>query len=465
MLERDRAPDQFEPAQRRLIVEATVASIGILLLATAVLANQRWLDRHFLPSFFITRPTYVLLETLVRVAMGALGLVLALFLRAPIGRFAARSPSRALHVALAALLAVGASELVLGHVHLLPAEWVGPEQEPRRRPDPRLGWTFVPSRSAHSTIGGRTVDYTFDASGYRVSRVEQPVDPLRPTLLFTGESVMFGKGLTWEESIPAQVAARLGAQSANLAVDGYATDQAYLRLQTELPRFHRPIAVVTLFMTTLFGRNLDDDRPHLGPGLVWLPVVPHTRLRSLVQLVAPYRSDETVERGIAVTREVLRATVELANDRGATALVVVPQFGAEDRVEERLRHRILDEAGVPYVRVEIDPAWRIPGDVHPDPHAAQLIAAAVAAGLRSRLQASGFRPRVQARASLSHEPGVWSPKPGALENSLCSERIDGVDLRSAPRGDPGRQRCQRDFQTGGGTQCDRIVWTDADQHV
>ena len=55
-------------------------------------------------------------------------------------------------------------------------------------------------------------------------------------------------------------------------------------------------------MTTLFGRNLDDDRPHLGPGL-------------------------------------------------------------------------------PYVLVEIDPAWRVPGDVHPNASAAQLIAAAIAARL------------------------------------------------------------------------------------
>jgi hypothetical protein len=389
MLECDRAPDQSEPAPPRLIVEATVASLGVLLLATALLANQRWLDRHFLPSFFITRQTYVLLETLVRVAMGVLGLALALFQRGPIGRAVARSPSRAVHVGLAALLAVGAGELALGRMHLLPAEWVGRDQEPRRRADARLGWTFVPSRSAHSTIGRRTVDYTFDPSGYRVRRADEPVDPLRPTLLFTGESVMFGKGLTWEESIPAQVAARLGAQSANLAVDGYATDQAYLRLQAELPRFHRPIAVVALFMTTLFGRNLDDDRPHLGPGLVWLPAVPHSRLRSFVQLVAPYRSDETVKRGIAVTREVLRAMVELAAARGATPLVLVPQFGAEDPTEERLRRRILDEAGVPYVRVEIDPAWRIPGDVHPDAHAAQVIAAAVAV----RIQALGGRPQ------------------------------------------------------------------------
>ena len=117
-------------------------------------------------------------------------------------------------------------------------------------------------------------------------RVEEPVDPERPTILFTGESVMFGEGLTWDESIPAQVGAMMGVQTANLAVDGYSTDQAYMRLARELPRFERPVAVVTIFITSLFGRNLDDDRPHLAPGLVWLAPQPHTRLRSLVQLVA-----------------------------------------------------------------------------------------------------------------------------------------------------------------------------------
>ena len=102
-----------------------------------------------------------------------------------------------------------------------------------------------------------------------------------------------------------------------------------------------------------------------------------------MQLVAPYRSDETVERGIAVTREVLRATVELAAARGATPLILVPQFGPEDRVEQALRRRILDEPGLPYVLVEIDPAWRVPGDVHPNARAAHAIAAAVAARLRA----------------------------------------------------------------------------------
>ena len=324
-------PSEHPAASRA--VEIAVALIGGALIGVALLANQRWLDRHFLPSFFLTRRTYVLLETIARCAIGGLGVWLALVVRARLARVVAQSPGRVVHVALAAALALVASELVLRYVQLRPAEWLGRDQEPRRMADPRLGWRFVPSRTGRGTIGGRAVDYAFDAAGYRVRRADEPVDPERPTILFTGESVMFGKGLTWDESIPAQVGATLGIQSANLAVDGYGSDQAFLRLQAELPHFRRPVAVVAMFLTTLFGRNLDDDRPHLGPGLTWLPGVPHGRLRLLVQLVAPYRSDETVERGIAVTREVFDALVGLAAARGATPLVLVLQVGPEDRVE------------------------------------------------------------------------------------------------------------------------------------
>src|SRR5436190_1777598 len=136
-------------------------------------------------------------------------------------------------VAIAAALALVASEFVLRHAQLRPAEWLGRDQEPRRMADARLGWRFVPARTGHGTIGGRTVDYAFDAAGYRVRRENEPVDPDRPTILFTGESVMFGKGLTWDESIPGQVGAMLGVQSANVAVDGYGSDQAFMRLQAE----------------------------------------------------------------------------------------------------------------------------------------------------------------------------------------------------------------------------------------
>jgi hypothetical protein len=367
----------------RLVAEIAVAFIGGALLIAALLANQRWLDRHFVPSFFLPRLWYIRLQTLARVVIAALGVMSIALVRPRIGRLVARAPGLSLSVVVAALLAIAASELVLQRIHLQPAEWLLPDEEPRRRPDPQLGWTFVPSRTGHASVGGREIEYAFDAAGYRVPRVEQPVDVTRPTILFIGESVMFGEGLRWEESIPAQVESMTGIQSANLAVHGFGTDQAYLRFQKEMPHFERPVAVVTLFMPSLFGRNLDEDRPHLGSGLMWLPGSgARSQLASIAKLVVPYRSDETIDRGVIVTRGVLHAIARLANSRGATSLILVPQFGAEGPVERTLRRRVLDDGGFSYVWVEIDAAWRLPWDRHPNPQAAQALAAAVTARLR-----------------------------------------------------------------------------------
>jgi hypothetical protein len=366
----------------RAIAEATIACVGVALMALAIAANQRWLDRHFLPSFFIPRNWYVAIETSVRVALALLGVFFVTFVRRRAGRLAARAPMLLLQVVVAAALAVGASELVLSRGHLRATEWLVHDEEPRRQPDPTLGWTFVPARTGQNSIGGRSLHYVFDAAGYRVRRVEEPVDPDRPTILFTGESVMFGEGLTWDESIPAQVGALMNLQSANLAVHGYGSDQAFMRLRTELPRFRQPVAIVSLFMTALFGRNLDSDRPHLGPGLVWLPAQPRARLPSIATLVVPYRSDATVARGVAMTRDVFRATSDLARSRGAVPLVVIPQFGREEESERSLRARVFDDSGVPFVLVEIDAAWRLPWDRHPNADAARVIASAISERLR-----------------------------------------------------------------------------------
>lgn len=369
----------------RVIAETVVASIGAALLICALVANRQFLDRHFVPSFFLSRHVYVVLQTCGRFFIGALGILLAFIVRPRLGRFVARTPTRALQVVIAVVVALGVSDLALRQVHLRPAEWLSPADEPRRQPDPRLGWTWVPARTGHKTIAGRVVDYAIDASGYRVRRIDEPVDAERPTILFTGESVMFGEGLTWEETIPAQVGTMMGMQTANLAVHGYGNDQAYLRLQAELPHFRQPVAVVSLFMTALFGRNLDQDRPHLGPGLVWLPAEQRPRLSSLAKLIVPYRADTTVERGVTTTRQVLCATTDLAGARGAIPLLVVLQFGHEEEPERALRRRILDDASIPYVLVEIDSSWRLPWDRHPNARAARAIATAIASELRGRL--------------------------------------------------------------------------------
>src|SRR5262249_37541416 len=62
----------------RAIAEAAVAAIGAALVACAVIANQRWLDSHFLPGFFVSRQLYVFVESFIRVAIALIGIALAL---------------------------------------------------------------------------------------------------------------------------------------------------------------------------------------------------------------------------------------------------------------------------------------------------------------------------------------------------------------------------------------------------
>jgi hypothetical protein len=386
--------------RRPQVVEVGIACFGAALVVCAAAASQRWLDRHFLPDFFVARATLVRIESAVRLTVAAIGVLLAL-LRRPLARLAAGDPARTLSVMLAIAASFCAAEVVLRRTRLRAKEEVSARKEPLRRPDARLGWLFVPSRAGYQTINGRRIEYAFDCNGYRVRRTGDGVDFDRPTILFSGESMMVGEKVSWEETIPARTAAILNVQSANLAVSGFATDQAYLRLMSELPRFRRPLAAVTLFSPALFDRNLDDDRPHLGGGLRWFPAEERWRLATIARRLLRYRRDDEVERGIAVTREVLRAGIALARARGAVPLVVVPRFGEEEPRERALRIRILDDAGVPYVEVPLPPAWRVAGDGHPDPRAARAIAAAVAGRLAFFMQRNAahetppFRPPVR----------------------------------------------------------------------
>ena len=361
-----------------------IATASLGLVVAPLLANQRWLDHHFLPSFYVARARYVAIETVVRIMVAALGAILALLARRPLARFIILKPARALQITLAVLLAFPATELVLRlrHHRAAMTEEYPAEVEPSRRLDSQLGWVFIPSRAGHQTVGTRVVEYAIDSAGYRVRSLNEPIDPDRPTIVFAGESIMVGERLTWDESIPGQIAALTGLQTANVAVSGFANDQAYLRLRTELSRIRRPVAVVTLFMPLLFDRNLVDDRPHMGAGLVWLPPVNRWRLAAITRFLVPYRSDETIKRGVEITREVLRATNDLARARGAVPVTVVPQFMPEEAEEREIRNRVLDEAGLSYVWVQLDSSWHVPGDGHPDARAAHAIAVAIADKLR-----------------------------------------------------------------------------------
>jgi hypothetical protein len=365
---------------RRWIAEALLLLLGLALVRGAILADQAWFDRHFLPVFFVSRPRVLFGRACARLFVASLGLILALIVRPWVGRgVERRSPaelwSGAARMLLAVVLAAGVSELALRAAFSRATEEAPPNEEPLRRHDTRLGWVFVPSRIGHIVIAGRPVDYAFDAGGFRVPVLTRPVDRAKPTIVFSGESIITGFGLRWDETIPARVGAAMGLQSANLSVFGYADDQAYMRLGDELPKFARPRAVVMLFSPGLFFRDFDDDRPHLDDNRLWRPAVHRPRLIALLRFFAPYKSGEAIDAKIAQAHAQFAALVEAAHGRGAAALIVVPRFGREDPTERVIRQRVL--AGLPSVTVELDPRLRLPHDPHPNAEGARLIAAAI----------------------------------------------------------------------------------------
>src|SRR5450631_183217 len=287
---------------RYRLIEAALAGLGIALILAALAAGQWWWDRHFMPIFAITRSTLVAAEMAMRGLIGLAGTALLLVLRRPIVTALSRAGcSGALRIVLAVVLGLAAGELMLRAHPPYPHDADPLKLEPRRRDNPWLGWEFVPARSVVAEEGGRRVSYSFDSAGHRVAGPEAAIDLARPTLLFTGESIIVGFGLDWKETIPVRVGAMLGIQSANLAVSDYSNDQSYLRLAAELPRFREPVAVVTLFMPSLFDRNLLGNRPQLAAGLVWKPAGQYWRLAALLRWLIPYRSSAAVEQGITRT--------------------------------------------------------------------------------------------------------------------------------------------------------------------
>src|SRR5689334_23182433 len=105
------------------MAEVFVLIVGIAIVIATVLANQTWLDRHFLPSFLMSRAWYVGIETAVRLTLAASGLLLVFAARRLGGWLRTYVPRYGGPLAAAIVLALAASELVLQRVHLRPTEW------------------------------------------------------------------------------------------------------------------------------------------------------------------------------------------------------------------------------------------------------------------------------------------------------------------------------------------------------
>ena len=131
-------PIKRDRVQATGAVEIVATIVGAGLIVAALAARQSWLDRHFLPSFFIPRHWYVVIETIVRTAVAAAGAAFVLG-RSRLAHLVMRAPATSVWVVVAAVLAIASSELTLRWTHLQPTGWLLREEEPRRQDDPHLG--------------------------------------------------------------------------------------------------------------------------------------------------------------------------------------------------------------------------------------------------------------------------------------------------------------------------------------
>jgi hypothetical protein len=379
----------------RWLARAVLWGPAAALLAISATANEAWFERHaLLPAMNPPPPSWTLL--VLRAGALALGLVLA-----ACGLWAARRATWGgfARVGLALVLAIGASEGLVRLVYRgLPI--------PRTRleaflagPDQRSGWSFVPGRVADlptATATG-TVRYEIDRYGDRARSADWAEDPQAPTILIAGESIAMGHGLPWPDTFAARLGERMHVQVVDVAVSGYASDQAHVRAVDALPRLAHPVAVVTTVLSVQLYRNRHDDRPHLvlrDGALALAPASPsHSQLRQLFVNDLPYLSEPALQESLTLTRAILHATAAAARERGAQPLFVFLSFGpprpVDDHPEAFIIHGLLDE--LRYLLVDLAPERMLPRDFgHPDAEGARQIANAVAealtpgAGSRSR---------------------------------------------------------------------------------
>lgn len=385
-------------ASRTARLLATLA--GAALVGWALRADPRWAERHVLGLYCATTTGGWLLARASR-AIGAVLGVLAVWKLAPAlaswagGLSLRRHAGSLAGIALAVAAALGVAEVAARRLseRLMLGEGAGRGGEletSMTRADPRLGWSYFPGRTTWVRQGDRRVSYAIDADGDRVPSEADRPDTERPTILVAGESIAFGYGLPYEETFPYLIGRDLGVQVVNLAVVGYGSDQAHLRVLDALPRFRRPLAVVTLFLPDQLKRNVEPWRPRLelapGGGLVPVPPSRAPRLTRLLQQL-PYHGDEAVR----VTAAILKASAAAARARGAVPLFIVTNYGPpchrDDGGESWIVDQLFVRQALPFVRVDLDPEDRLPGafERHPSLRGTRKIADAVERALSERL--------------------------------------------------------------------------------
>jgi hypothetical protein len=380
----------------RWIATTVCGACGAALLLLARAMDHAWFERHVLiPAYYPWAPGWVPRD--VRIAVAALGVALVAAAW-PIGRALARATiGGTARVALAVVLALCASELILHRGKGPAAPWRADKVEFRAgRLDPKYGWVMLPSRATVIGTPEPRVLYAIDEWGDRAASTRGGPDPDLPSLVVAGESIAAGHGIAYEDTFGAVMGKDLGLQVVNVGCGGYGSDQALLRLADALDRLKRPVAAVITFVPIMLSRNLQDYRPRLALRGGALQLVPlsdgffaHLRLRDLVVNEVPYLGDRTLRESIQLTAAILRETDRTVRSHRAEPLFAVFSIGPWRRLDEHpegaLIRQLFVDQGLPYELIDVDRGDLVPVDGHPGPAAHRRAAAALEAALRPRL--------------------------------------------------------------------------------
>jgi hypothetical protein len=371
----------------RVAAEGAAAAASLLLAALAWRADRAWWEIHVSPGACMTHPWEPGALTVARWMTVAVAVALAAVARPRLGRWVGRDARGALgatvRVALAVVLAVGAAELVVRSTRKASPL---PPDVPAVQPDAHLGRVLVPSRTTVAVRGGRPISFAVNALGLRARSEDDMPDLSRPHVLLAGESVAQGYAVPYEESPAYLVEQETGVSTLAVSVSAYANDQVYERTRQILAVVAHPLAVVTLVVPLQIARNVDPRRERLAllddGSLVTVP--PSTgglRLFELLDRVSPHGRE-----ALDVARAIVTATAKDARDRGAFPLFVATNFREpclhDESGESSLAHRLFEGLGVTHVSVDLDRAWEVEGDGHPDVRGSRALASAVAAALR-----------------------------------------------------------------------------------
>ena len=377
----------------RLALLAVLGALAASMLVIAAPMDRPWFELHFMRLRCAVDQGDLRSMTVLRAMLVAGGVAGLLGLR-PLGRWLKRGAAGTmlLRVAIAAVLAIVVSDLLLRSRSRAGKPPLVLIQLPPIRDDARLGWRYDGPRTTVLVDDERAVMYAVDPSGARVHAQTDAIDPSRPTLLFVGESVTFGLGVHWEEAFPTLVGRSLGTQVVNAAVHGYGDDQIYAMALERLSELRRPTAVVWLVMADLLERDVATWRGRLDATAegTLLPIPEQPKLArespviALFERLGPWQSGGSV----LIARSIYTAMDAAARARGADPLFVLTNYQRACLPDASGRPSIegllFDGLPLHHVRVDLDPTAIIHTNGHPDPSSHARLAAAVTLALQAR---------------------------------------------------------------------------------